>query len=143
MCILSGCDFLKGLPGIGLKKAHAAIRKHKGFVRAVRFMRFQGASVPKDYEASFQRALWAFRHQRVYCAERGCLVHLNDLPPGGIAGGDVEVVAALPEDEGERQVGTHAPHRTLLCFQRAAAWHLDCTSALLNICAIYAFIYVI
>ena len=33
MCILAGCDFLKALPGIGIKKAHAHIRKFKTFVR--------------------------------------------------------------------------------------------------------------
>jgi hypothetical protein len=31
MCILAGCDFCAGLPGIGLKKAHAALRKYRSF----------------------------------------------------------------------------------------------------------------
>ncbi|KAL8130637.1 hypothetical protein V2J09_019792 [Rumex salicifolius] len=29
MCILSGCDYLQSLPGMGLKKAHALVRKFK------------------------------------------------------------------------------------------------------------------
>lgn len=29
MCILSGCDYLQSLPGMGLKKAHALIKKFK------------------------------------------------------------------------------------------------------------------
>lgn len=33
MCILAGCDFAKGLPGIGMKKAHQHIRKYRTFVR--------------------------------------------------------------------------------------------------------------
>ena len=33
MCILAGCDFLKALSKIGIKKAHAHIRKFKTFVR--------------------------------------------------------------------------------------------------------------
>jgi exonuclease-1 len=33
MCILAGCDFLKALPSIGIKKAHAHVRKFKTFVR--------------------------------------------------------------------------------------------------------------
>jgi hypothetical protein len=32
-CILAGCDFLAGLQGIGLKKAVAALRKYKGFIK--------------------------------------------------------------------------------------------------------------
>lgn len=27
MCILSGCDYLQSLPGMGLKRAHALIKK--------------------------------------------------------------------------------------------------------------------
>jgi len=33
MCILAGCDFLKALNSIGIKKAHAHIRKYKTFIR--------------------------------------------------------------------------------------------------------------
>lgn len=29
MCIFSGCDYLPSLPGMGLKRAHALIRKYK------------------------------------------------------------------------------------------------------------------
>lgn len=33
MCVMSGCDFLRGLSGIGVRKAHAHIRRLKSFVR--------------------------------------------------------------------------------------------------------------
>lgn len=36
MCILSGCDFLVGLQGIGVRKAHGYVRKYKGFVKVRR-----------------------------------------------------------------------------------------------------------
>ena len=39
----------------------------------------------REYEAGFQRALWTFRHQRVYCPRRRRLVHLRDLPPGALS----------------------------------------------------------
>lgn len=29
MCILSGCDYLQSLPGMGLKKAHALIKRFR------------------------------------------------------------------------------------------------------------------
>jgi exonuclease-1 len=29
MCIISGCDYLEGLPGLGLKTAHQFVSKHK------------------------------------------------------------------------------------------------------------------
>jgi hypothetical protein len=33
MCILVGCDFLKALPGIGIKKAHGHMRKLRSYSR--------------------------------------------------------------------------------------------------------------
>lgn len=36
MCVMSGCDFLRGLSSIGIKKAHAHIRRLKSFVRVRR-----------------------------------------------------------------------------------------------------------
>lgn len=33
MCILAGCDFLPNLPGLGIKKAHLLMRKHRDFVK--------------------------------------------------------------------------------------------------------------
>ncbi len=61
-------------------------------------LRFSGVKVPREYEADFQRALWTFRHQRVYCPAARAVVHLRPLPPGGLADG-VLVLAALPSKE--------------------------------------------
>ncbi|KAI3741608.1 hypothetical protein L1987_59282 [Smallanthus sonchifolius] len=35
MCILSGCDYLQSLPGMGLKKAHALIKKLKSYDKII------------------------------------------------------------------------------------------------------------
>lgn len=91
MCVMAGCDFIKALPGIGIKKAHAHIRRTRDFVRALRALRFDGMHVPQEYESRFQRALWTFRHQRVYCPLKEQLVHLKE-PHGG----DITVDAAIP-----------------------------------------------
>lgn len=37
-------------------------------------------SVPKGYEEDVQRAIWTFRHQRVFCPQSRRLVHLTPLP---------------------------------------------------------------
>ena len=50
-------------------------------------LRFSGVSVPRDYEQGFQRALWTFQHQRVWCPDRRQLVHLRPLPQGGLSAG--------------------------------------------------------
>ena len=95
MCILSGCDYLD-LASIGPKKAHALIKKHLDFVRACRSLRFTGTSIPTDYEQNFQRCLWVFRHQRVYCPKSRSIVHVQPLPTGGIGAANVDVMAAIP-----------------------------------------------
>lgn len=33
MCVMAGCDFVKGLPGIGIKKAHQHIRRTRNFMK--------------------------------------------------------------------------------------------------------------
>lgn len=100
MCVMAGCDFVNSLPGIGIKKAHANIRRTKDFRKALRALRFDGVQVPTDYEIKFQRALWTFRHQRVYCPERKAVVHLTDLPGGSLAA-HAAVPAAAELAEGE------------------------------------------
>ena len=32
-CILAGCDFVKGLPGIGMKKAHTHMKRLRSFLK--------------------------------------------------------------------------------------------------------------
>lgn len=32
-CIMAGCDFVKALPGIGIKKAHKHLRRLRSFIR--------------------------------------------------------------------------------------------------------------
>ena len=33
MCILAGCDFLPSIPGIGIGKAHAVVKKYRNVER--------------------------------------------------------------------------------------------------------------
>ena len=58
-----------------------------GALQVCKSLRFSGISVPRDYEQSFQRALWTFQHQRVWCPQRKQLVHLHPLPVSGLAAG--------------------------------------------------------
>ncbi|KAI0501602.1 hypothetical protein KFK09_016547 [Dendrobium nobile] len=79
MCIFSGCDYLPSLPGMGLKRAHALIRKYKSHEKVTKHLRYSGVSIPPVYEESFKKAVWAFQHQRVYDPEKECIVHLSDV----------------------------------------------------------------
>ncbi|KAJ3344055.1 Rad2 nuclease [Gonapodya sp. JEL0774] len=73
MCILAGCDYLKGIPGMGLKKAYRAVKN------AIRSSSYQ-YRFPQRYADEFRRAERTFLYQRVFDPRSGQLVTLNELP---------------------------------------------------------------
>ncbi|XP_055806470.1 exonuclease 1 [Solanum dulcamara] len=83
MCILSGCDYLQSLPGMGLKKAHALIKKFKSYDKVIKHLRYNTAAVSPMYEESFKRAIMTFQHQRVYDLMSEDLVHLSEVSDYG------------------------------------------------------------
>ena len=81
MAILSGCDYLPSIPGVGLKTAWSLLRRHKTVANVVRALRMEGKKdVPKDYLESFKLAEKVFLHQRVYDPLQQMLVHLTAIP---------------------------------------------------------------
>ncbi|KAI0077360.1 PIN domain-like protein [Panus rudis PR-1116 ss-1] len=83
MAILSGCDYLPSIPGIGLKTAWSLLKKHKSVEQAVRALVLEGKkNVPQNYLEAFKLAEKVFLHQRVYDPTLERLVHLTDLPDG-------------------------------------------------------------
>ncbi|OAQ66487.1 EXO1 protein [Pochonia chlamydosporia 170] len=79
MAIMSGCDYLKGLPGVGLKTAYRMLRKSKTPERAVRMLQFEGKQVSENYLTQLYQAELTFLHQWVFCPEKKELVHLTPL----------------------------------------------------------------
>lgn len=116
MAMLSGCDYLPGIPNMGLKTAYRLVRKHKTVDRVIRAVQFDGKmKVPADYLESFTKAEQTFLYQWVYCQEAMCLVNLTKVPndldvanmpyigksvdPGvasGVAAGDLDPNTKLP-----------------------------------------------
>lgn len=81
MCILSGCDYLAPLGGIGLKTLHKYFLKHKTLDRVLCALRRESNKlISKEYETEFLKAELTFQHQRVYCPIERRLVCLNPLP---------------------------------------------------------------
>lgn len=75
MGILSGCDYLPSIKGIGVKKAHRYVRSHKTVERIVRAIKLDGKmSVPGDYLEKFRQAELTFLHQRVWCPVKDAMV---------------------------------------------------------------------
>ncbi|KAL5188228.1 Exonuclease 1 [Glycine soja] len=79
MCILSGCDYLQSLSGMGLKRAHASIKKFRSYDKVLKHLRYSGVSVPPFYEESFKKAILTFQYQRVYDPINENIVHLSNI----------------------------------------------------------------
>ena len=87
--MLSGCDYLPSISGIGLKTAHRLLRRLKTVEKVLQNIRMEGAmQVPPDYVAKFNQAELAFIHQRVYDPRLCRFVPLNDFPDEGLTEDD-------------------------------------------------------
>ena len=78
MCILSGCDYLDSLPGMGLKTANKLLRKFKTVDKVLHHLKYESSKpIPEDYAKKFRLAELTFKHQRVYDIELEKLVPLT------------------------------------------------------------------
>lgn len=82
MAMLSGCDYLEGLKGIGVRTANKLLRKYKHLDGVLRSIGLENGNlrVPKGYKEAFEKAELAFLWQRVWDPVSKKLVHLNGQP---------------------------------------------------------------
>ncbi|KAJ3425244.1 exonuclease [Anaeramoeba flamelloides] len=67
MCILSGCDYLDSIKGIGLKKAYTLLTKYETIEKVFQMLRYDPKlNVPFNYEHNFKKSFLTFLHQIVY-----------------------------------------------------------------------------
>ena len=88
LCVMSGCDYLKNIKGIGVMTALALLHEHGDLPKAVESLRRKGKDVPADYEAQAFRATLNFTHARVFCPEMGAIQHLSPEPLPALEGED-------------------------------------------------------
>lgn len=103
MAIFSGCDYLRGLPGVGLKTAYRMLRKTKAPERIVRMVQMQGKRVSENYLTQFYQAELTFLHQWVFCPTKRELVHLTDLD-GERTAEEMPFIGAFVEPEIARSI---------------------------------------
>eukprot|EP01134_Creolimax_fragrantissima_P006398 CFRG6398T1 len=66
LCVLSGCDYLPSIPGMGLKLSYIYLQKHRTFENVIAHLRQKGKELPYNYESKFHEAVAIFLHQLVY-----------------------------------------------------------------------------
>lgn len=105
MCILSGCDYLPSLPGIGLAKACRFITRsiepdiHKALTRLPTHLNMSQLSVTPEYRDKFVEADLVFKHQPVFDPFKRKIVPLTD-PPEDVSLSDLWVLR--PDDQAEQ-----------------------------------------
>ena len=116
MAILSGCDYLASINGMGLKSAYRLVRKHKTIEQILRMLSFDGKyHVPPGYLKAFHKAELTFLHQRVYCPLKKEVVMMTDLQADAqpedfsFIGGMVEQEIAIGVAKGELNPMTKQP----------------------------------
>ncbi|XP_035732567.1 exonuclease 1-like isoform X1 [Vespa mandarinia] len=84
MCILSGCDYLPSLRGIGLAKAKKFIQSmnsnsdiYKALTNLGICLNMKSLTVSKEYKDNFMKAFVTFKHQLVFCPLQRKQVRLN------------------------------------------------------------------
>ncbi|KAK2717105.1 hypothetical protein QYM36_007294 [Artemia franciscana] len=89
MCILSGCDYLPSLPGIGLGKSMQFFSKLKPSADVYselsllpNYLKKSGLVVSKDYRERYEQADNTFLYQLVYDPVSRGIIPLNPYPPG-------------------------------------------------------------
>ena len=80
MAVLRGCDYLRGINGMGLMTAYRLVRKYKEVEKIIRMVQFDGQfHVPEGYNEAFKQAELTFLHQRVFCPLENKLRFLTNL----------------------------------------------------------------
>lgn len=79
MTIFSGCDYLEGIPNMGLKTAYRLMRKYRTPERVIRMLQFEGKfRVSENFMAQYKQAELTFMYQRVFCPTKQELVLLTE-----------------------------------------------------------------
>ncbi|KAI7892724.1 PIN domain-like protein [Mucor mucedo] len=81
VCILSGCDYLSSLPGIGLKKAQDIVRRGQNTPRIfLALLRTHAMDEVEEYKEEYLKADAAFLYQFVFDPASRTYKRLNPLP---------------------------------------------------------------
>ncbi|KAJ1647379.1 Rad2 nuclease [Coemansia asiatica] len=99
MCILSGCDYIASVPGVGLKRAYRYVARSSSLDTAVELMRADRLQVPENYEEQVARADLTFMYQRVYDPANKRLDHVGPLGAGAPSIEEMSFLGDMREPE--------------------------------------------
>eukprot|EP00794_Sanderia_malayensis_P020244 gene20244-22226_t len=80
MCILSGCDYLPSVKGLGLYKAHKFLKKSTNVYKAIQLIKSdKKLKVPDNYAEDFRKTDAVFKYQSVFDPRTKAIVRINEV----------------------------------------------------------------
>lgn len=80
VAMLSGCDYTKGVPGVGLKTAFSLVKKYNTAKKVLEVLKLDGKMPPEDLEEEMYKANLAFQFQKVFNPRTQKMAALNSYP---------------------------------------------------------------
>jgi 5'-3' exonuclease len=106
-CLLSGCDYLPSVHGLGIVTAHKLVARHRAHRPILAHLRSSRTySLPEGYEERYEQARLCFRHQTVYDPRSGCTVPLMPLSTAAAENSDTSFLGPLLEPAVAQGVAT-------------------------------------
>jgi 5'-3' exonuclease len=106
-CLLSGCDYLPSVHGLGIVTAHKLVARHRAHRPILAYLRSSRTySLPEGYEERYEQARLCFRHQTVYDPRSGCTVPLMPLSTAASEHSDNSFLGPLLEPAVAQGVAT-------------------------------------
>ncbi|KAI5964181.1 EXO1 [Candida pseudojiufengensis] len=80
VAMVYGCDYTKGISGLGLKSSFQFVRRYITLSKVVIALRSTGKKIPNDFEQEVEKANLAFQFQKVFDPRSQTVSTLNDIP---------------------------------------------------------------
>ncbi|XP_073820750.1 exonuclease tos isoform X2 [Musca autumnalis] len=130
MCILSGCDYLDSLPGIGLKKAlkFMMITEEDDMTRALKklpqYLKMKQLDVTDEYIEEFLKAEATFKHMYIYNPLKRRMERLHELEEFGTEEKYCSNAGTLLEDK-EKAFQLALGNLNPFTLEKLHDWHPD------------------
>lgn len=80
VAMLSGCDYTKGIPNVGILTAFKVVKKYRSYDRVLTALRYEKKEIPKNFADEYIKANLAFKYQKVFDPRSNKLCPLNEYP---------------------------------------------------------------
>mgnify|MGYP001061744017 CR=1 FL=1 len=80
VAMLSGCDYTKGINGVGIQTAFKLVRKYMTYDKVMLALEAEGKTIPEEFNDEYTKANLAFQFQKVFNPSTQLVCPLNEYP---------------------------------------------------------------